>query len=141
VVAGKGRAPVGEHPDESPVLWPVLAPLLRGYPDIKVELIVDYGLTDIVAERYDAGVRLGEQVARDMIGAPFMNLFHNHMPIIPANRRTGRALASRSAARCGIWRRGSEHAVRTGGWIVMSAGRTGTICANPMILNYPAAGC
>jgi DNA-binding transcriptional LysR family regulator len=40
---------------------------LPHYPDIKVELIVDYGLTDIVAERYDAGVRLGEQVAKDMI--------------------------------------------------------------------------
>ena len=39
----------------------------RDYPDIKVEIIVDYGLTDIVAERYDAGVRLGEQVAKDMI--------------------------------------------------------------------------
>ena len=37
------------------------------YPDIKVEVIVDYGLTNIVAERYDAGVRLGEQVAKDMI--------------------------------------------------------------------------
>lgn len=37
------------------------------YPDISVELIVDYGLTDIVAEGYDAGVRLGEQVAKDMI--------------------------------------------------------------------------
>jgi len=40
---------------------------LPDYPDIKVEIIVDYGLTDIVAERYDAGVRLGEQVAHDMI--------------------------------------------------------------------------
>ena len=39
----------------------------RDYPDIKVEIIVDYGLTDIVAERFDAGVRLGEQVAKDMI--------------------------------------------------------------------------
>jgi DNA-binding transcriptional LysR family regulator len=36
-------------------------------PDIKVEIAVDYGLTDIVAERYDAGVRSGEQVAKDMI--------------------------------------------------------------------------
>ena len=49
------------------VLWPKLAKLLREYPDIKVEIIVDYGLTDIVAQRYDAGVRLGEQVAKDMI--------------------------------------------------------------------------
>jgi len=49
------------------VLMPKLAPLLREYPDIKVEMIVDYGLTDIVAQQYDAGVRSGEQVAKDMI--------------------------------------------------------------------------
>ena len=49
------------------VLWPKLAKLLREYPDIKVEIIIDYGLIDIVAQRYDAGVRLGEQVAKDMI--------------------------------------------------------------------------
>jgi DNA-binding transcriptional LysR family regulator len=49
------------------ILWPKLAKLLQEYPDIKVEIIVDYGLIDIVAERYDAGVRLGEQVAKDMI--------------------------------------------------------------------------
>jgi DNA-binding transcriptional LysR family regulator len=49
------------------ILLPKLAPLLREYPDIKVEMIVDYGLTDIVAQQYDAGVRSGEQVAKDMI--------------------------------------------------------------------------
>jgi DNA-binding transcriptional LysR family regulator len=49
------------------VLLPKLAPLLRNYPDIKVEMIADYGLTDIVAQQYDAGVRSGEQVAKDMI--------------------------------------------------------------------------
>src|SRR5882757_11483523 len=49
------------------ILWPKLAKFLPEYPDIKVEIIVDYGLTDIVAQRYDAGVRSGEQVAKDMI--------------------------------------------------------------------------
>jgi DNA-binding transcriptional LysR family regulator len=49
------------------LLLPKLAKLLRQYPDIKVETIVDYGLTNIVAEQYDAGVRSGEQVAKDMI--------------------------------------------------------------------------
>ncbi len=44
-----------------------LRKLLRDYPDIKVEIIIDYGLTDIVAQQYDAGVRSGEQVAKDMI--------------------------------------------------------------------------
>ena len=49
------------------ILWPKLTKFLRAYSDIKVEVITDYGLTDIVSERYDAGVRAGEQVAKDMI--------------------------------------------------------------------------
>jgi DNA-binding transcriptional LysR family regulator len=61
--AGNIRITAGDHAIHS-VLWPKLAKLLPDYPDIKVELVIDYGLTDIVAERYDAGVRLG---ARDMI--------------------------------------------------------------------------
>jgi DNA-binding transcriptional LysR family regulator len=59
------------------ILVPKLARLLRDYPDIHVEIIVDYGLTDIVAERFDAGVRSGEQVAKDMIAvriAPDMRM-------------------------------------------------------------------
>lgn len=64
--AGSIRITTGEHAAEM-ILWPVLAKLLPRYPDIKVELAIDYGLIDIVAERYDAGVRLGEQVAKDMI--------------------------------------------------------------------------
>src|SRR5438105_3695379 len=59
------------------ILWPKLVKFLREYPDIKVEIIIDYGLTDIVAERYDAGVRIGEQVAKDMIAvriAPDMRM-------------------------------------------------------------------
>ena len=59
------------------ILLPKLAKLLREYPDIKVEIIINYGLTDIVAERYDAGVRSGEQVAKDMIAvriAPDMRM-------------------------------------------------------------------
>jgi len=49
------------------VLWPVLERLLPRYPDIQVELNLESRLTDIVAERYDAGVRLGEQLAKDMV--------------------------------------------------------------------------
>ena len=64
--AGTIRITAGEHAANT-VLWPALARLLPGYPDIKVEISVDYGLTDIVAERYDAGVRHGEQVAKDMV--------------------------------------------------------------------------
>jgi DNA-binding transcriptional LysR family regulator len=59
------------------ILLPKLAKLLRAYPDIKVEIAIDYGLTDIVAQRFDAGVRSGEQVAKDMIAvriAPDMRI-------------------------------------------------------------------
>ena len=49
------------------ILWPKLVPFLRKYPEIRIEIITDYGLTDIVTQRYDAGVRPGEQVAKDMI--------------------------------------------------------------------------
>jgi DNA-binding transcriptional LysR family regulator len=64
--AGTIRITATENATET-VLLPRLAPLLREYPDIKVEIIIDYGLTDIVAHRYDAGVRSGEQVAKGMI--------------------------------------------------------------------------
>src|SRR5437762_3860056 len=64
--AGTIRITTGEHAAET-ILWPALARLLPDYPDIRVELTIDYGLTDIVTERYDAGIRLGEQVAKDMI--------------------------------------------------------------------------
>jgi DNA-binding transcriptional LysR family regulator len=64
--AGTIRITAGEHAALA-VLWPALNKLVPRYPDIKVEIIIDYGLTNIVAERFDAGVRLGEQVARDMI--------------------------------------------------------------------------
>lgn len=64
--AGTVRITVGEHAVES-ILWPKLARFLPAYPDIKVELDVSYGLKDIVAERFDAGVRMGEQVEKDMV--------------------------------------------------------------------------
>jgi DNA-binding transcriptional LysR family regulator len=64
--AGTIRINAGEHPAIS-VLQPALQRFLPDHPDIKVEIIVDYGLTDIVAQGYDAGVRLGDAVAKDMI--------------------------------------------------------------------------
>jgi len=66
---GTVRITAGEHPAIS-VLAPALDRFLPDNPDVTVEIIVDYGLTDIVAERFDAGVRLGEQVAKDMIAVP-----------------------------------------------------------------------
>lgn len=73
------------------VLWPALQGFLPNYPDIKVEIVIDYGLTDIVAGRFDAGVRPGETVARGMISvriAPDMRMavvgapsyFEKHKP-------------------------------------------------------------
>lgn len=64
--AGSIRITTGEHAAQT-ILMPALERLLPDYPDVKVEVIIDYGLTDVVAERYDAGVRLGEQVAKGMV--------------------------------------------------------------------------
>jgi DNA-binding transcriptional LysR family regulator len=64
--AGTVRLSAGEHAADL-ILWPAVHKLLPHYPDIAVEIVIDNGLTDIVAERLDAGVRLGEQVARDMV--------------------------------------------------------------------------
>src|ERR1700712_5083012 len=64
--AGKVRINATSHAIET-VIWPKLAPLLAAYPDIDVELIADIGMVDIVTQGFDAGVRVGEQVARDMI--------------------------------------------------------------------------
>ena len=64
--AGTIRITAAEHAAHS-VLWPNLAKFLPNYPDIKIEINVDYTMTDIVAQRFDAGVRLGDQVAKDMI--------------------------------------------------------------------------
>jgi DNA-binding transcriptional LysR family regulator len=67
--AGSIRITTGEHAAET-ILWPALAKLLPEYPDIHVEISVDAGFADIVAGRFDAGIRLGEQVAKDMIAMP-----------------------------------------------------------------------
>ena len=64
--AGTIRITTSEHAAET-ILWPALARLLPDYPDVRIELMIEQGLTDIVTQRYDAGVRLGEQVAKDMI--------------------------------------------------------------------------
>lgn len=67
--AGTVRISADEYASTA-VLWPALREILPRYPDIKVELITDNGLIDIVAERFDAGVRIGEVVAKDMIAVP-----------------------------------------------------------------------
>lgn len=64
--AGLIRITSVEHATAT-ILYPALARLLAEYPDIRVEVVSDYGLADIVADRFDAGVRLGEDVDKDMI--------------------------------------------------------------------------
>jgi len=64
--AGTIRITTSTHAAES-ILMPALGKFLLDYPDILVEAVIEHGLTDIVAERYDAGIRLGEQVEKDMI--------------------------------------------------------------------------
>src|SRR5271157_6267860 len=64
--AGTIRITTSEHAAHA-VLWPALEKLLPNYPDVHVELVIDSGFTDIVAERFDAGVRLGESIAKDMV--------------------------------------------------------------------------
>ncbi|WP_395394436.1 LysR family transcriptional regulator [Novosphingobium sp. BL-8A] len=64
--AGTIRLTTTEHAAHE-LLWPSLRPFLERYPEINVEVSVDSGLADIVADRFDAGIRLGESVARDMI--------------------------------------------------------------------------
>jgi DNA-binding transcriptional LysR family regulator len=67
--AGNIRITTDEHAAQM-VLWPALRRILPDYPDIHVEVQIDNGLIDIVAERYDAGVRIGDIVAKDMIAVP-----------------------------------------------------------------------
>src|ERR1700761_4780364 len=64
--SGTIRITAHDHAVKAAV-WPALEKLLPAYPDIKLEIVIDYGLTDIVAERYDAGIRSGEMVAKDMV--------------------------------------------------------------------------
>ncbi len=67
--SGTIRITAGAFPAET-ILWPRLEPLLRAYPDLHFEISSDAALTDIVADRFDAGVRLGEQIENDMIALP-----------------------------------------------------------------------
>ncbi|QSX32126.1 LysR family transcriptional regulator [Shewanella avicenniae] len=64
--AGTIRISSSDHAIDT-LLWPKLAHVLPQYPDIKLELCVDYGFTDIVERRFDAGVRFGEAISNDMI--------------------------------------------------------------------------
>jgi len=81
--AGNIRISAGEHAALT-VLQPAIARLLPNFPDINIEVVVDNGMTDIVAARCDAGVRLGEQVAKDMIAMPIGPDFRMAVVAAPA---------------------------------------------------------
>ncbi|MGY3900871.1 LysR family transcriptional regulator [Aeromonas lusitana] len=88
--AGNLRLSAGEHAVRS-LLWPKLKPFLKAYPQINVELVVDNGLVDIVAGRFDGGVRLGESVDKDMVAVrigPDMRMVVVGSPAYLASRGT-----------------------------------------------------
>ncbi len=90
-VAGNIRITAGEHALQS-AIWPRLKPFMQAFPDVRVDITLDNTLTDIVAGRFDAGVRLGEQVAKDMvavrIGPDWRMVVVGAPPILP--RTAGR---------------------------------------------------
>jgi len=135
--AGTIRITAHDHAVRA-VLWPALAKLLPKYPDISVEIIIDYGLTDIVAERFDAGIRSGEMVAKDMIAVrigPDMRMAVVGAPAYFATRAAPEAPRALTAHRCinlrlptlgGIYawefaRDGTEIRVRVEGPLVFNA--------------------
>jgi DNA-binding transcriptional LysR family regulator len=67
--SGTVRINCSEHAAET-ILWPKLSKVLADYPEIKVEIFIEHSFTDIAAERFDAGVRLGDSVEKDMIAVP-----------------------------------------------------------------------
>jgi DNA-binding transcriptional LysR family regulator len=91
--AGTVRITVGDQPAES-ILLPAVARLLPAYPDLNVEISVNNGFVDIVAERFDAGVRLGETLAQDMVAVrigPDMRMAVVGSPAYFAGRPSPRA--------------------------------------------------
>lgn len=81
--AGTIRITTHDHA-ASTILWPKLSKLLPEYPDIRLEINIGYGLIDIVAERFDAGVRIGDQIAKDMIAVRISPDFRMAVAASPA---------------------------------------------------------
>lgn len=134
--AGSVRITSVEHASRT-ILLPALAPLLSDYPDISVEIIDDYSLADIVADRFDAGVRLGEQVAQDMIAVRIGPDFKQCVvgtpayfkkygkPKTPHDLTAHRCIALRLPTSGGVWswpfeKDGRELKVRPGGQLAFN---------------------
>jgi DNA-binding transcriptional LysR family regulator len=134
--AGTIRITAGDHPAFT-ILWPKLAKVLPKYPDLKVEINVEGGLIDVAAQRYDAGVRLGEHVAKDMVAVrigPDIRFaavgtkayFAKHPPPeIPQDLIKHSCINIRQATHGGLWawdfeRDGRELKVRVDGQLVFN---------------------
>ncbi|MBC2803903.1 LysR family transcriptional regulator [Rhizobium ruizarguesonis] len=119
------------------VLWPVMTTFLAEYPDIEMEVILDEGLTDIVAGRFDAGIRIGEQVQKDMVavrigpdlrmavvGSP--SYFQNRtIPMTPRDLGDHRGISYRQTTGGGLYawefeRDGEELVVRMNGPLIIN---------------------
>lgn len=135
--AGNIRLTAAEH-SMNTVLWPRLKTFMQQYPDINIEVIVDNGLTDIVGERFDAGVRLVEQVARDMIAVrigPDMRMAvvgspeyfaHHGIPQTPHDLQHHRCINMRLPTRGGLYawefeRNGEPLRVRVEGQLTLNS--------------------
>ncbi|MFJ5508109.1 LysR family transcriptional regulator [Pectobacterium jejuense] len=135
--AGNIRITAGEHAVDS-ILWPVLKPFLANYPDINVEITVDNALADIVLGRFDAGIRLGEQVEKDMVAvrvAPEMSMAvvgspnyfaRNSTPATPQDLQHHRCINMRLPTMGGIYawefeKNGREIKVRVEGQLTMNS--------------------
>ncbi|MDA8490200.1 MULTISPECIES: LysR family transcriptional regulator [Kluyvera] len=135
--AGNIRLTAAEH-SMNTVLWPRLKTFMQQYPDINIEVIVDNGLTDIVGERFDAGVRLVEQVARDMIAVrigPDMRMAvvgspgyfaHRGIPQTPHDLQHHRCINMRLPTRGGLYawefeRNGEPLRVRVEGQLTLNS--------------------
>ncbi len=135
--AGNIRITAGEHAVDS-ILWPVLKSFLVEYSDINVEITVDNTLTDIVTGRFDAGIRLGEQVAKDMIavrigadmsmavvGSPSY-LAKYDIPVTPADLQNHRCINMRLPTMGGLYawefeKAGRELKVRVDGQLTFNS--------------------
>jgi DNA-binding transcriptional LysR family regulator len=100
--AGTVRITADEHARRR-ILWPVLRRIMPDYPDIRVEIVTDYALTDIVSERFDAGVRPGGIIANDMVAMPIgpeMRMMVVGTPKYLADRPTPRTPQDLTGHRC-----------------------------------------
>jgi DNA-binding transcriptional LysR family regulator len=146
--SGTIRITAADHPIDT-VIWPKLSRFLPDYPDIKVEISVDYGLRDIVADRYDIGVRFGDQVAKDMIAvriSPDIKmaivaspdyLAHNKAPKSPQDLLDHNCITLRLTTSGGIYawelkKGGHDLQVRVNGQMTFNAG--------PQMLNAAVGG-